>query len=95
MPEGGQLTIKSEEHKPDWVIVSFADTGVGIPEENLGKLFKPLFTTKSKGIGLGLHIIKTIVEAHGGTVEVESTVGEGTTFTVKLPLGHMEGDRDE
>jgi signal transduction histidine kinase len=77
------------------VTVSFADTGVGIPEENLGKLFKPLFTTKSKGIGLGLPIIKTIVEAHGGTVEVESTVGEGTTFTVKLPLGHTEGDRDE
>jgi len=95
MPEGGQLTIKSEEHKPDWVTVSFADTGVGIPEENLGKIWEPLFTTKAKGIGLGLAIIKTIVEAHGGTIEVESTVGEGTTFTVKLPLGHVEGDRDE
>jgi PAS domain S-box-containing protein len=95
MPEGGQLTIKSEEHKPDWVTVSFADTGVGIPEENLGKLFEPLFTTKAKGIGLGLAITKTMVEAHGGTIEAESTVGEGTTFTVKLPLGHVEGDRDE
>jgi signal transduction histidine kinase len=54
-----------------------------------------LYTTKAKGIGLGLAITKTIVEAHGGTIEVESTVGEGTMFTVKLPLGHMEGDRDE
>jgi len=95
MPKGGQLTIKSEEHKPDWVTVSFADTGVGISEENLGKLFEPLFTTKAKGIGLGLAITKTIVEAHGGTIEAESTAGEGTTFTVKLPLGHPEGDKDE
>jgi signal transduction histidine kinase len=95
MPDGGQLTVKSEASSPERVAISFSDTGVGISEENLGKIWEPLYTTKAKGIGLGLAITKTIVEAHGGTIEVESTVGEGTTFTVKLPLGHMEGDRDE
>ena len=66
--------------------VSFADTGAGIPEEDLERIFKPLFTTKAKGIGLGLVIVKTLVEGHGGTIEVESEVGQGTTFTVSLPL---------
>ena len=87
MPEGGQLALKSETSGPEWVAVSFADTGVGMPEETLGKLFEPLFTTKAKGIGLGLAISKTLVERHGGTIEVESEVGKGSTFTVKLPIG--------
>jgi PAS domain S-box-containing protein len=63
----------------------FKDNGVGISEENLAKLFQPLFSTKTKGIGLGLAICKAIVEAHEGRVEVESEVGKGATFTVKLP----------
>jgi signal transduction histidine kinase len=67
------------------VAVSFTDTGVGIPEENLGKLFEPLFTTKAKGIGLGMAVTKTLVEGHGGSIEVQSGVGKGSTFTVKLP----------
>jgi len=70
------------------VAISFSDTGVGISEENLGKIWEPLFSTKVTGIGLGLPITKIIVEAHGGTIEVESTVGEGATFTVKLPFGY-------
>ena len=85
MPEGGQLTVKSEVEDPEWTTVSITDTGVGIPKENMGKLFEPLFTTKSKGIGLGLVIIKSLVDEHGGTIEVESEVGKGSTFTVKLP----------
>jgi len=89
MPGGGRLTVKSEASSPDMVAISFSDTGVGISEENLGKIWEPLFSTKVTGIGLGLPITKIIVEAHGGTIEVESTVGEGATFTVKLPLGHM------
>jgi PAS domain S-box-containing protein len=86
MPEGGQLTIKSEVPSAEWVAVSFTDTGAGIPEENLDKLFEPLFTTKAKGIGLGLAVTKTLVEGHGGSIEVESEVGVGTTFMVRLPM---------
>jgi PAS domain S-box-containing protein len=90
MPKGGQLTVTSQSPSPKWVTIAFSDTGVGIPEENREKLFTPLFTTKAKGIGLGLTITKTIVEAHGGTIEVQSEVGKGSTFTVKLPVGWME-----
>jgi signal transduction histidine kinase len=91
MPEGGQLVVKTSEvsEKPPrsgWVAVSFTDTGAGIPEENLGKVFEPLFTTKAKGIGLGLAIVKTLVEGHGGTIEVQSEVGKGSTFTIRLPV---------
>jgi PAS domain S-box-containing protein len=92
MPRGGQLTVKTavsgrgDPRGRPWVAVSFTDTGVGIPEENLGRVFEPLFTTKAKGIGLGLAVVKTLMEGHGGSIEVESTVGEGSTFTVRLPL---------
>ena len=67
--------------------ISFADTGVGIPEENLGRMFEPLFTTKARGIGLGLAAARLLVERHGGKVEVESEPGRGSTFTVWLPVG--------
>jgi PAS domain S-box-containing protein len=87
MPDGGQLIVESQVPSPEWVAISFTDTGVGIPEDNLSKLFEPLFTTKAKGIGLGMAVTKTLVEGHGGTIEVESEVGKGSTFTVKLPTG--------
>ncbi len=66
--------------------VSFRDNGCGIPEENLEKIFEPLFTTKPKGIGLGLAITKRLVEQNSGTIEVASQVKKGTTFTVRLPV---------
>jgi len=94
-PEGGQLLISSRGEPgagPEWVAVSFADTGVGIPEEDLERIFEPLFTTKAKGIGLGLALVKTLVEGHGGAIEVQSEVGRGSTFTVKLPMGRASGD---
>ncbi|NQT84294.1 GAF domain-containing protein [bacterium] len=90
MPEGGELVIRSEAPGSDWVSVFFTDTGEGIPKENLAKLFEPLFTTKARGIGLGLPIIKTLVEGHGGAIEVQSEVGQGATFTVRLPVGGRE-----
>ncbi len=65
--------------------IRVTDTGIGIPPEIRDKLFQPLFTTKSRGLGLGLALCKLIVEAHGGTIAVESIVGKGTTFTVTLP----------
>ena len=103
MLEGGRLLVKTARlsspktsevsEKPPrsgWVAVSFADTGVGIPEENLEKLFEPLFTTKAKGVGLGLALVKTLVEVNGGSVEVESEVGKGSTFTVRLPTREVQ-----
>jgi signal transduction histidine kinase len=86
MSEGGRLVVRSEVSSSEWVAVSIADTGVGIPEENLGKLFEPLFTTKAKGVGLGLAVTKTLVEGHGGIIEVKSEEGVGSTFTVRLPM---------
>jgi signal transduction histidine kinase len=69
------------------VAVSFADTGCGIPAENVERIFEPFFTTKQEGhgTGLGLAIAYGIVERHGGTIKVDSRPGEGTTFTVWLP----------
>ena len=90
MPEGGQLVLKSAVPSRGWAAVSFTDTGAGISEENLEKLFEPLFTTKAKGIGLGLAICRTMVETHGGTIEVQSTEGKGSTFTISLPVGKKE-----
>jgi signal transduction histidine kinase len=75
------------------VRVSISDTGVGIPEKNLDKLFEPLFTTRARGIGLGLPLVKTLVEGHGGTIDVVSEVGKGSTFTVRLPLAGERGSQ--
>jgi len=71
--------------------VSISDTGCGISEENMAKMFEPLFTTKAKGIGLGLAVSKNLVEANGGSIEMESEVGEGATFTVTLPIRETQG----
>ncbi|RLI51051.1 hypothetical protein DRO61_03090 [Candidatus Bathyarchaeota archaeon] len=85
MPEGGKLTITSQELK-DKVEFTFTDTGEGIPDEIKEKIWTPLFTTKAKGMGLGLAICKRMVEAHNGSISVESTVGKGSTFTITIPL---------
>ncbi len=90
MPEGGQLLIKSVGSSPQWVEISITDSGVGMPQEVLEQLFEPLFTTKAKGIGLGLAMSKMLVEGHGGTIEVESKVGKGSTFIVRLHCGRRE-----
>ena len=85
MPEGGKLEIKTLTSE-NTVEIVFKDTGVGIPRENLQKIFEPLFTTKATGIGLGLSIVKDIVESHKGMIYVESEVDVDTSFTVKLPI---------
>jgi two-component system NtrC family sensor kinase len=71
--------------------IAFTDTGSGILEEDVTKIFDPFFTTKEigKGTGLGLAVTYGIVEAHGGHIEVESTMGQGTTFSIQLPLGEQ------
>jgi signal transduction histidine kinase len=85
MPEGGKLTIDARKGDK-FLEVAISDTGDGISEDVIGKIFDPLFTTRAKGIGLGLAVCKSIIERHGGAIGVESKVGEGATFTVKLPL---------
>jgi signal transduction histidine kinase len=84
--EGGQLTVESRATDTGCVVVSIADTGVGIPEEDLERIFQPLYTTKAKGIGLGLALAKRLVEGHGGSIEVDSQEGVGSIFTVRLPI---------
>jgi signal transduction histidine kinase len=90
----GELVVSSGiEDNFAWI--KFADTGCGIPAENLDRIFDPLFTTKPKGIGLGLAITKRMVEQNHGEISVASTVGKGTTFTVKLPLIIKEALQNE
>ncbi len=84
MPKGGMLTV-GISRSGDSVEIRFKDSGVGIPEENMHKIFTPLFTTKPKGLGLGLAICKQIVEGHHGDIMVKSKAGEGTLCIVKLP----------
>ena len=67
------------------ICISVQDTGTGIPPEHIEKLFEPLFTTKTKGIGLGLAVSKKLVEANDGRIEVQSEPGKGSTFTIYIP----------
>jgi len=85
MPTGGKLTIVAHRQE-QMVAIAVKDSGVGIPPENMRKLFEPLFTTKLKGIGLGLAVSKKLAEANGGRIEVESEPGQGSTFSVYLPV---------
>jgi PAS domain S-box-containing protein len=85
MPDGGTISVKATQ-KNGVALISVEDTGLGIPEENRNKIFKPLFTTKSKGQGFGLSVCKRLVEAHnGGSITFESEVGKGSKFTIKIP----------
>ena len=85
MPAGGELTITGSNVRGN-VRIEFADTGVGISPENIDKIFEPLFTTKLKGIGLGLTVSKILTEINGGKIKVKSTVGKGSTFSLSLPI---------
>ena len=85
MPTGGTLTVTARrEH--DRVVLTVSDTGVGVPEDERMYLFKPFHTTKKGGLGLGLYYCKRTVEAHEGTIELDSESGEGTKVTIKIPL---------
>lgn len=89
MTKGGTLTLRTGEGA-DGVWVSVADTGGGIPQEQINRIFEPFYTTKKKGSGLGLMIVQRILRAHGGRIELESHVGGGTTFRVWLPLSEKK-----
>ena len=85
MPDGGELTISTRE-VIGFAEVVFSDTGMGISDDEMGKIFEPLFTTRSKGTGLGLAICQHIVSKHSGTISVMSEPDQGATFVVRLPL---------
>jgi signal transduction histidine kinase len=104
MPTGGSLTISIHEEdvarahsttgSQRCAVIEVVDTGVGIPSENLERVFEPFFTTKGvgEGTGLGLSVTHGIVEGHGGWMTAKSTVGEGTTFTIYLPIAAAPTD---
>lgn len=84
MGPGGVLRLSSASPEPDAIVVTVRDTGLGIAEEHLAKVFDPFFTTKEKGTGLGLSVVYGIVQRHGGTLQVESQAGVGTTVRIRL-----------
>ncbi|MFN8358959.1 MAG: ATP-binding protein [Candidatus Kapaibacterium sp.] len=91
----GQITIQSyreliTRRGDQYVVIAVTDTGIGISEEDLTKIFNPFFTRKAEGTGLGLPITQRIIHQHSGSIDVESTVGVGTTFYVKLPVPQSE-----
>jgi two-component system, sporulation sensor kinase E len=89
MTRGGTLTVQTGRVSDGvWIVV--ADTGGGIPQEQINRIFEPFYTTKKKGTGLGLMIVQRIVRAHGGRIDLESQVGRGTTFRIWLPLHERE-----
>jgi signal transduction histidine kinase len=85
MPKGGKLTIRAT-YNNEKALIHVGDTGEGISEEAKTKIFKPLFTTKPKGQGLGLAVVKKLTNTLGGDISFESKIGKGTCFTVELPL---------
>ncbi len=85
MTRGGALTVQTDQGA-DGVWVSIADTGGGIPQEQINRIFEPFYTTKKKGTGLGLMIVQRIIREHGGRIDLESHVGQGTVFRIWLPM---------
>jgi two-component system, sporulation sensor kinase E len=88
MPKGGQIDVKIKRKDEKHLIVSIIDRGLGIPEDKIKRLGQPFYTTKERGTGLGLMVSYKIIEEHRGIVEVESEVGNGTTFHITLPINH-------
>ena len=84
MENGGHLRI-GLEHEEKGVKLTVSDTGTEIDRQSIGKIFEPFFTTKESGTGLGLAIVHRIIESHGGTIQVESECGRGTSFILRFP----------
>jgi signal transduction histidine kinase len=96
MPNGGEMHISTRFRSADeWLTIAFRDQGVGLSRKAMIHLFEPFYTTKSSGTGLGLSISYGIIEQHGGTIEVESKVGQGSCFTVKLPVSRVISAQDD
>ena len=89
MPDGGMLRVQTVQ-KGNELLLKISDTGVGIPDEHMGKIFEPYFTTKDFGSGLGLTLVYKIVKEHMGDIEINSKVGEGTSITLRFPVPQKE-----
>jgi signal transduction histidine kinase len=89
MQDGGTLSVEidQQEKRRNGLTIKITDTGEGISEEHMKKVFNPFFTTKQRGSGLGLAIVKNIIESHNGSVEVQSAPGSGTSVIIRLPRG--------
>jgi signal transduction histidine kinase len=85
MTKGGQLSLATG-HTAEMVWLSVTDTGCGVPQEQIKRIFEPFYTTKKKGSGLGLMIVQRIVRDHGGRIDLESRLNQGTTFRLRFPL---------
>ncbi|KJR47235.1 hypothetical protein UF75_2388 [Desulfosporosinus sp. I2] len=94
MPSGGKLEIITRE-TDNMVVISFSDTGEGIPAEEMVRIFDPFYTTKKTGTGLGLSISYQSIQLHGGTIEVDSALNKGSTFIISLPLISPLCDRSD
>jgi signal transduction histidine kinase len=92
MSQGGKIYLKTQ-HKDDHIEMVVKDTGSGIPDENIGKIFDPLFTTKSKGIGLGMYVVKMLTEKNNGSVSVHSRENIGTTVTLAFPTKPPDAEK--
>jgi signal transduction histidine kinase len=92
MPGGGELTVQAVR-EPEAVALSLIDTGKGMAPEVLERVFRPFFSTRPGGTGLGLPTTRKIIEAHSGTIDVQSEVGRGTKFTIRLPVA-KRGDEE-
>lgn len=87
VPEGGSITVRGERESADWILLAVADTGRGMPPELRDRLFSArAISSKRSGTGLGTKIVKDVVDTHHGTITVESEVGVGTTFHIRLPI---------
>jgi two-component system NtrC family sensor kinase len=88
MPDGGSLLIKVHTEDGHWLKIEIEDTGLGIEPEHLPRIFDPFYTTKEvgRGTGLGLSVTYGIIEKHGGHIEAHSQKGQGTSFTITLPI---------
>jgi signal transduction histidine kinase len=86
MPNGGELTVAAGNSSDgNYVELAFSDTGEGIPKEQVDQVFKPFFTSKKGGFGLGLLLVKRVVERHDGTIALSSREGQGTTLSLRFP----------
>ena len=91
MPQGGELTMSTQVQQERSIMIHVHDTGTGIPQARMPRIFEPFYTTKEpgKGTGLGLAICRRIIGEAGGTIEATSELGQGTTFTIRLPLAGL------